>query len=111
MPEYLRIIVTRWRLSNHELRVETGRYVRPVLARDERTCSLCVSEVEDEEHAIYHCPLYNTVRVKYAELLGRYQLITSVFNPRNVSDACLLGMFLKDIEDIREDLNLNTCED
>ena len=29
VPEYLRVIVTRWRLSNHDLRVETGRYVRP----------------------------------------------------------------------------------
>ena len=39
--ESRRIAITRWRLSNHKLRVETGRYTRPKTPRGERTCSIC----------------------------------------------------------------------
>ena len=111
IPEYLRVIITRWRLSNHDLRIETGRYVRPLLPRNMRTCSMCVTLVEDEEHALYHCPLYADARRNYADLLDRYPVVTEVFNPSNVVDACILGKFLIDIERIRTDLNLNLIED
>ena len=111
VPEYLRVMITRWRLSNHDLRVETGRYVRPILPRDMRVCSNCTTVVEDEEHALYHCPLYDCVRQKYNELLERYPLVTQIFNPIDVVDACLLGKFLIDIEKVRENLELNIVED
>ena len=111
VPEYLRVIITRWRLSNHDLRVETGRYVRPILPRDMRFCSSCTTVVEDERHALYDCPLYDGVRGNYVELLRKYPQVTQIFNPVDVVDACLLGKFLIDIEKIREDQDLNWVED
>ena len=111
VPEYLRVIITRWRLSNHDLRVETGRYVRPILPRDMRFCSRCNTVVEDERHALYDCPLYDGVRGNYVELLQKYPQVTQIFNPVDVVDACLLGKFLIAIEKIREEQDLNWIED
>ena len=88
LPEYLRVIITRWRLSNHDLRIETGRYIRPILPRNMRVCSVCVESVEDEEHALYYCHLYDDVRRKYRSLLEQYSLVTEIFNPKTEVDAC-----------------------
>ena len=111
LPEYLRVIITRWRLSNHDLRIETGRYIRPILPRNMRVCSVCVDSVEDEEHALYHCQLYDDVRRKFRNLLDQYSLVTEIFNPKTVVDACQLGKFLLGIEEVRKNLNLNTEDD
>ena len=111
MPEYLRVVITRWRLSNHDLRIETGRYVRPIMPRNMRVCSVCVDSVEDEDHALYHCQLYNDVRKNYRSLLEQYPLITDIFNPKTVVDACQLGKLLLDIEEVRKDLDLGVEDD
>ena len=111
VPEYLCVRITRWRLSNHDLRIETGRYIRPILPRNMRVCSVCSDSIEDEEHAIYHCPLYNDVRGNYRDLLERYSRVTEIFNPKSVVDACQLGKLLIDIENVRKHLNLNVEDD
>ena len=49
-----RAIITRWRLSNHKLFIETGRYHIPPIPREERKCSNC-HILEDESHVIYIC--------------------------------------------------------
>ena len=36
-----RITLTKLRLSNHKLAIETGRYVRPYKKAKERICSIC----------------------------------------------------------------------
>ena len=36
-----RTVITRWRLSNFELAVETGRYHRPQIVREQRLCKAC----------------------------------------------------------------------
>ena len=54
LPEELRKIIARWRLSSHRLRIETGRQEVPFLQRNLRTCSNC-KVIEDEQHAIFHC--------------------------------------------------------
>ena len=52
---------SRLRLSNHTLRIETGRYVKEV--RNERLCIFCdKSEIENETHMLLYCPLYSNVR-------------------------------------------------
>ena len=61
--DYYRYIITRWRLSNHDLTIETGRYTRPIIPRDERNCVHC-NILADEFHAIFICPLYDAISVK-----------------------------------------------
>ena len=62
-----RSIVTKFRISAHRLRIETGRYERirnsqgnlGMLDRGERICLHCtLNEVEDESHMLFKCPIY-----------------------------------------------------
>ena len=49
-----RILITRWRLSCHDLFIETGRYKVPPITRADRTCKVC-GVLEDELHALFIC--------------------------------------------------------
>ena len=57
IPDYLRITFTRYRLSSHNLKVETGRWSRT--PSNERICS-CGTDIQNEEH-IFRCPLVNDI--------------------------------------------------
>ena len=57
-----KIALTRLRLSNHNLRIETGRHLRPKLERHERKCFICSDEIENELHFVVKCPLYSSER-------------------------------------------------
>ena len=105
------MVITRWRLSNHDLRIETGRYVRPIMPRNMRVCSVCVDSVEDEDHALYHCQLYDDVRKNYWSLLEQYPIITDIFNPKTEVDFCQLGKLLFDIEGFRKVLDVGVEDD
>ena len=52
--------LSKFRLSNHSLRIETGRYdhTPPEL----RYCPFCENLVETEIHFLFECPMYNTIR-------------------------------------------------
>ena len=54
IPDYQRVALTRFRLSSHRLRIETGRWIR--VPRDQRLC-MCDLGVQDEYHVIFICPL------------------------------------------------------
>ena len=66
----LRNCLSRFRLGSHWLEVESGRWQRKL--REDRICNTCehtnVAQVEDEEHMVKTCPLYNEVRSEFAEL-------------------------------------------
>ena len=47
-----RVAITKLRLSNHKLAIETGRYVKPYQPPDQRICPLCKTRLEDEEHVL-----------------------------------------------------------
>ena len=53
IPDYLRISFTRFRLSSHMLKIETGRWCRT--PREERLCE-CNTSIQDELH-VFLCPL------------------------------------------------------
>ena len=101
--DYYRIIITRWRLSSHKLMVEVGRHRRPIVPREERVCSMC-GVLEDEQHVIFTCPLYDNVRNEYEEVVTN-RTIAKFLNPDSnmvVSTARLLY----GIEKLRKDLKL-----
>ena len=93
-----RKIITRWRLSSHKLRIETGRYTRPYTERKDRLCLVC-NVVEDEVHAIYDCKAHHTIRNTYQHIINlNNRNIKQLLNPTNTSDAVNLASFLADIE-------------
>ena len=93
-----RRIITRWRLSNHDLKIETGRYHK--IPRENRVCDLC-EVVEDEQHVIFVCPRYNGIRQQHQELLTTNTNIQAFLNPEkeNVLETANL---LHEIEALRK---------
>jgi hypothetical protein len=57
------IALAKFRISSHNLAIETGRYTKPKTAIDDRLCINCnLQEVESEKHFLLICPLYNDDR-------------------------------------------------
>ena len=106
LREDKRIIITKWRLSSHNIKIETGRYTTPFTPREERVCSECPLSVEDEHHVVFQCPLYRNVRMKHRDLLLRLKSIPELLNPTNIGDANEVGDLLLGINDIRRELGL-----
>ena len=59
-----RIALTKLRLSNHRLAIETGRY-------SERTCPICKIDMEDEYHFLNICPAYQEKRSTLLDYLEK----------------------------------------
>ena len=79
---HLRRSLSKFRLSSHHLRIETGRYTKPKLPEVERICMLCNENcVEDEEHFLLHCKYYIEQRVKFFVGILHYE-------PNILSDDC-----------------------
>ena len=102
----LRMIITRWRLSCHKLRIETGRYTVPVTPREERLCKMC-HVVEDELHALFHCPAHTFTRLKFHSLLCQYNTVSQILTPQCSEDVVRIGMFIGEIE--KNMIKLNMC--
>ena len=64
VPQNHRIAMTRLLVSSHSLRVETGRWTRPVTPRNERKCTNC-NKIEDECHFLLECSRYSQIRKKF----------------------------------------------
>ena len=58
-----RIALTRLICSSHRLRVETGRWDRPIIPPQHRLCSVC-SVVDDEFHFLFECKKFVDNRKK-----------------------------------------------
>ena len=62
---------TKFRVSNHKLAIETGRYGKQNTQRNQRLCVFCDrNEIETEEHMFKHCPLYQDLRLTLYEKTG-----------------------------------------
>ena len=101
MTEYKRIIITKWRLSSHRLRIETGRFDSPKTPRDKRVCSVCANKVEDEHHVLFECLLYNEIGLKFKSLFEKYTTVKDILSPLSIGDAEVLGSVLIMIENTR----------
>ena len=58
----LRIEMTKFRLSNHSLMIETGRHKG--IPKELRFCPFCHHAVETEVHFILICPIYDLLRTE-----------------------------------------------
>ena len=98
VDDRFRCVITRWRLSNHKLRIETGRYHIPYIERNDRVCFEC-GVLEDEKHAIYDCPAFGFIRQKYTDLLEKYSTVMLIFNPDPL-DIIEVSNFLSEIDKV-----------
>ncbi len=57
------IALSKFRISSHNIRIETGRYDNPKSEPNERLCIFCDMQVdEDGKHFLLECPLYTDHR-------------------------------------------------
>ncbi len=70
----------RFRISSHNLMMETGRYTRPQTPENDRLCLHCQAQtVESESHFLLNCDLY---RLEHAELMRKL--------PENILDISVM---------------------
>ena len=56
-------IASKFRIGNHNLKIETGRLTIPKTPEDLRICDHChQNSVENELHILFHCDQYNDLR-------------------------------------------------
>jgi hypothetical protein len=101
----LRKAICKFRLSSHNLRIETGRHSKPKTPRENRICKLCtVGEVQDEIHVLLSCPALTPAKLHLFDHLnatipffdsynnmGKFLAIMHSDNPRTLK---LLGKFI-----------------
>ena len=56
----MRVSYTKFRLSSHNLMIETGRYKK--MKPEERVCPFCPRAIEDEMHFLLDCYMYSANR-------------------------------------------------
>ena len=76
-----KIAISRFRLSNHTLLIETGRHHKPnKIDKKERKCYFCKNKIENEEHFMIECPLYTPLRRGFENICSdtypRYKNLT-----------------------------------
>ena len=105
-----RTTITRWRLSSHKLKIETGRYTRPITERENRLCDVC-RVIEDERHAIYDCSVHRIIREKYKNILKLEDAnLQRLLNPTSINEAINLGKFLNEIDENLKELEKSCSE-
>ena len=76
--------LSRYRTSAHALRIESGRYTRPVTPILERKCRFCKSDsIDDEEHFILFC---NIFKIKRQCFLSRLNVLNPKFELMSCED-------------------------
>ena len=84
----MRSRVTKFRLSNHHLRIETGR--RDKIPKHQRFCPFCPAEVEDEHHFLFVCPAFRGLRQEYIRpIVG--SVVGFETAPKNIKTKCLMS--------------------
>ena len=73
--------ICKLRISAHALKIETDRYNKQYIERSMRICKYCLDQVEDEQHLITNCTLYDTFRDQlFSNLSINYKNFTTLNN-------------------------------
>ena len=93
IPKTSRMQITRLRLSSHPFPIETGRYSKKGIKRNDRVCKIChLSEVGDEEHYLRRCEnslLIDTRNKFISDIKQKCQQMVN-FEVDNIIDYCIL---------------------
>ena len=89
MPKSIYLPILRFRTSNHNLPVETGRWTNT--PRNERTCTLCNSPaVGDELHYLFRCQALHQQRLmflpKYIKPWSNIHTLITLFSSKKAKD-------------------------
>ena len=80
--------LVRFRISSHQLRIETGRYEK--ILRDERICYFCTgNKIEDENHFLLDCKAYSQIRDTFFS-----KLETKITDFKSLSHDTLISLLM-----------------
>ena len=92
-----RIAFVRLVTSSHRLKVETGRWTRPVTPVEERLCDQC-KKIDDEYHFLLECSKFSVLRKRF---IPRYYYIrpsmfkyVQLINSMNCKTVRQLGKYI-----------------
>ena len=104
---HFRNILTRFRCGSHWLEISQGRYSKT--PRDLRCCPNCTSVVEDEQHFLLECPIYNDIKQIFKSLFREdRRTLIDVFRPDQ--DLTKLARFMTICRERRVQLNRRSNE-
>ena len=94
--------IPKFRMSSHTLAIETGRHAKPKIAKEERNCRYCnLDDVEDEEHFLLKCPLYNEERLSLfnsvvlnVSAMSQGEVLVYLLSSKEPTTVKALGTFL-----------------
>ena len=71
VDKHLIFILAKFRISNHQLEIVTGRYKKTRI--DQRLCNICNENgcVEDEFHFLMICKEYQTERIEFCRKINQ----------------------------------------
>ena len=97
----LRHELTKLCVSSHTLRIQTGRYGRHRIERNERLCIFCENrQIDDEYHFICECPIFNNLRGLYIKPYYRIRpnvyKLCQLLSTQNNTDIIKLGKYIKE---------------
>jgi hypothetical protein len=80
--------LSRFKCSNHHLKVECGRHAKPEsVPKRNRVCRLCpLRTIEDEDHLLLVCLAHHDIRCKFGQQLGK-QLTPCSLMPKLMHSA------------------------
>lgn len=85
-----RTALTRFRVSSHSLKIESGRYEN--ISRENRTCNKCsMNVIENEFHFLLVCPFYREIRKRFLKsfychwpTLNKFDMLMSSENKASI---------------------------
>ena len=86
-----RVSLTKLRISDHKLGIEEGRRCRPITPREQRTCTMCTSEIDNECHFLLNCKLHS-----HKELIDKTVSLYPQFNALDNSQKFIYIMSQED---------------
>ena len=96
LPLRMRKMISKIRCSDHPLEIEKGRHLN--IPRDERTCKVCTDGViEDEEHFLLKCEVYQTLREKHHMYADNIQDFLNTENQGNLAKFIIDALELRDM--------------
>ena len=73
--------LNKFRLGNHRLQIETGKYTVPKTPENLRICPFGhLNEVEQELHLLFNCNLYDSLRSNFCRNIGNRYLLFNNFD-------------------------------
>ena len=116
LPKNVRSLIAQFRCGILPLEIEIGRYRNiPV---ENRTCSFCINQIEDEFHVLCQCPVYDDLRdVLYTQVImdnssfANSESIEKTYLYFKSNHQILLGKFLDKAVKHRTELSSNLLTD